>query len=137
MAPNLILSSKRAAFARWFTLPRKALSLSSHNITCFLLLNFFTPNKRDQAECRRCSRTFPGPRWKQGRPRKAPGWRAAAPTSWECFSPAGLTDRKSTRLNSSHLVISYAVFCLKKKKQFSRATDQDPKVFQCPRDLLD
>src|SRR2546426_6901043 len=30
------------------------------------------------------------------------------------FSP---TDRKSTRLNSSHLVISYAVFCLKKKKK--------------------
>src|SRR5256885_12584060 len=27
-----------------------------------------------------------------------------------------LPDRKSTRLNSSHLVISYAVFCLKKKK---------------------
>src|SRR5947207_12331513 len=27
-----------------------------------------------------------------------------------------LTDRKSTRLNSSHTVISYAVFCLKKKK---------------------
>src|SRR5215467_13156174 len=32
--------------------------------------------------------------------------------------PAGTTeDRKSTRLNSSHLVISYAVFCLKKKKK--------------------
>src|SRR3989454_8148642 len=29
---------------------------------------------------------------------------------------AAMTDRKSTRLNSSHLVISYAVFCLKKKK---------------------
>src|SRR3989454_7394497 len=29
---------------------------------------------------------------------------------------ATLIDRKSTRLNSSHLVISYAVFCLKKKK---------------------
>src|SRR5256885_13079202 len=28
----------------------------------------------------------------------------------------GTPDRKSTRLNSSHLVISYAVFCLKKKK---------------------
>src|SRR2546426_9759847 len=28
-----------------------------------------------------------------------------------------LLDRKSTRLNSSHLVISYAVFCLKKKKK--------------------
>src|SRR5256885_4599051 len=31
-------------------------------------------------------------------------------------------DRKSTRLNSSHLVISYAVFCLKKKKQPLNAT---------------
>src|SRR5256885_9428187 len=31
-------------------------------------------------------------------------------------------DRKSTRLNSSHLVISYAVFCLKKKKTLSSAT---------------
>src|SRR5256885_2712655 len=29
-------------------------------------------------------------------------------------------DRKSTRLNSSHLVISYAVFCLKKKKKAMR-----------------
>src|SRR5256885_9865350 len=29
--------------------------------------------------------------------------------------PACASDRKSTRLNSSHLVISYAVFCLKKK----------------------
>src|SRR5256885_2936914 len=37
-----------------------------------------------------------------------PGWATAtAETS---------SDRKSTRLNSSHLVISYAVFCLKKKK---------------------
>src|SRR2546426_2870931 len=31
-----------------------------------------------------------------------------------------LRDRKSTRLNSSHLVISYAVFCLKKKKKIVR-----------------
>src|SRR2546426_12822018 len=30
---------------------------------------------------------------------------------------AAAEDRKSTRLNSSHLVISYAVFCLKKKKK--------------------
>src|SRR2546426_5962414 len=30
--------------------------------------------------------------------------------------PRARRDRKSTRLNSSHLVISYAVFCLKKKK---------------------
>src|SRR5256885_12460849 len=32
---------------------------------------------------------------------------------------AGAADRKSTRLNSSHLVISYAVFCLKKKKNYT------------------
>src|SRR6516162_9303570 len=41
-----------------------------------------------------------------------------------------ITDRKSTRLNSSHLVISYAVFCLKKKnrpsdEQTSRLTSLD------------
>src|SRR5258708_16497324 len=32
----------------------------------------------------------------------------------------GLADRKSTRLNSSHQIISYAVFCLKKKKTTSK-----------------
>src|SRR5258708_16870389 len=35
---------------------------------------------------------------------------------WQC-SRARSRDRKSTRLNSSHQIISYAVFCLKKKKQ--------------------
>src|SRR2546426_7327642 len=34
-------------------------------------------------------------------------------------------DRKSTRLNSSHLVISYAVFCLKKKKYISHKSIVD------------
>src|SRR3712207_8484315 len=34
-------------------------------------------------------------------------------------APGGAQDRKSTRLNSSHANISYAVFCLKKKKQTS------------------
>src|SRR5260221_6956827 len=34
-------------------------------------------------------------------------------------------DRKSTRLNSSHTVISYAVFCLKKKKKKNKMTDTD------------
>src|SRR5256885_2581166 len=41
-------------------------------------------------------------------------WRLVEPG----FEPGSLvSDRKSTRLNSSHLVISYAVFCLKKKKK--------------------
>src|ERR1039457_6369444 len=38
-------------------------------------------------------------------------------------TPEYQTDRKSTRLNSSHLVISYAVFCLKKKNQKERTSD--------------
>src|SRR5260221_10647675 len=33
------------------------------------------------------------------------------------YASGGAIDRKSTRLNSSHTVISYAVFCLKKKKK--------------------
>src|SRR5437588_4050497 len=36
-------------------------------------------------------------------------------------------DRKSTRLNSSHTVISYAVFCLKKKKKKNKQRKQDKK----------
>src|SRR3712207_8498727 len=35
-------------------------------------------------------------------------------------------DRKSTRLNSSHANISYAVFCLKKKKRFLKSTRRQP-----------
>src|SRR5947199_10497587 len=46
-----------------------------------------------------------------------PGDAAATHARKDCWN---LPDRKSTRLNSSHLGISYAVFCLKKKKQ-----DQD------------
>src|SRR5690606_41022340 len=55
----------------------------------------------------------------RGRPLRAapvpgPGRRRAA------VRPAGPPDRKSTRLNSSHVKISYAVFCLKKKTTNSR-----------------
>src|SRR5438552_12810854 len=54
---------------------------------------------------------------------------AADPTARDRFlqearTAAGLShpniDRKSTRLNSSHQIISYAVFCLKKKKQYTQ-----------------
>src|SRR5256885_15452877 len=52
------------------------------------------------------------------------GLRTAVPPAWPADrrllrkgSSDGRADRKSTRLNSSHLVISYAVFCLKKKKK--------------------
>src|SRR5687768_17850785 len=41
-----------------------------------------------------------------------------------CVQPVGWTDRKSTRLNSSHGYISYAVFCLKKKKKRKKENEQ-------------
>src|SRR5258708_24959526 len=44
----------------------------------------------------------------------------------------GQRDRKSTRLNSSHQIISYAVFCLKKKKKKSSTT----KILTYKRDVL-
>src|SRR6266498_4487911 len=44
------------------------------------------------------------------------GWRLA------------LGDRKSTRLNSSHVRISYAVFCLKKKKKKNTKTSDKKKI---------
>src|SRR3989475_2171541 len=49
--------------------------------------------------------------------RRAPDldWPAPSPAG-DLLARRGLVDRKSTRLNSSHSQISYAVFCLKKKK---------------------
>src|SRR5688500_19920275 len=46
------------------------------------------------------------------------GWHARSGSDCEprACEPRHDEDRKSTRLNSSHLVISYAVFCLKKKR---------------------
>src|SRR5262245_62685202 len=59
---------------------------------------------------RRRPSTMPTARWPKRKPPPAP------------TSP----DRKSTRLNSSHLGISYAVFCLKKKnKNHQRTTSTD------------
>src|SRR5438034_8695585 len=50
------------------------------------------------------------------RPRALPGWPRQIRSRCEHRAQTA-TDRKSTRLNSSHTVISYAVFCLKKKKK--------------------
>src|SRR5690625_3240236 len=46
--------------------------------------------------------------------------RAAVVRSIPSVQRSGDRDRKSTRLNSSHVAISYAVFCLKKKKQIMK-----------------
>src|SRR5690242_20755829 len=53
------------------------------------------------------------------RPRE--GRQAGLRRSGTTWRPTG-RDRKSTRLNSSHMSISYAVFCLKKKKQMHTLT---------------
>src|SRR3989454_7155430 len=55
----------------------------------------------------------PRGRARQGIPLPDRRLRRGGAGPWEDLDP----DRKSTRLNSSHLVISYAVFCLKKKKK--------------------
>src|SRR5690606_39673809 len=52
--------------------------------------------------------------WFRGREELA---RAAGGGPDGCRPRSGKPDRKSTRLNSSHVKISYAVFCLKKKKE--------------------
>src|SRR5439155_23948088 len=60
----------------------------------------------------------PDPRAGGSAGRRGGGRRGRRP---ECARPRGrdprFRDRKSTRLNSSHVAISYAVFCLKKKKK--------------------
>src|SRR5262245_63923653 len=56
----------------------------------------------------------PGPLRPGAREDAGPAGRRAAGDRW---TEAEAPDRKSTRLNSSHLGISYAVFCLKKKKK--------------------
>src|SRR5947209_9513228 len=50
------------------------------------------------------------------------GSAAVVPNGNAGRTPNGTTDRKSTRLNSSHANISYAVFCLKKKRRRHRGT---------------
>src|SRR5882724_12780110 len=78
-----------------------------HYFFCFFFFFFFLMIRRPPRStlfpyttlCRSCCRTSGAPRGTRTSP-----------------SPCR-ADRKSTRLNSSHLGISYAVFCLKKKKK--------------------
>src|SRR2546426_1527474 len=83
-----------------------------------------SPRGRRRAPARRPLRRPPPP------PRRLPpesarpssphcrGWCSCGSAAWwRCRCGSRHQDRKSTRLNSSHLVISYAVFCLKKKKR--------------------
>src|SRR5438067_2607874 len=59
--------------------------------------------------------------------RLAAEWRQRLPQAIDFYLSVNLSaaDRKSTRLNSSHVSISYAVFCLKKKKDDLRYSIRD------------
>src|SRR3989440_4549743 len=83
-------------------------------------------------------------------PRSWFGSRRISPHGGRCPPPAGRScarppprrrDRKSTRLNSSHDQISYAVFCLKKKKNIQDANytfrDKADKISKDTYDLAD
>src|SRR5437867_9361835 len=61
-------------------------------------------------------------------PRRSASRTTTSKTSSQ-FSSTGRRDRKSTRLNSSHRTISYAVFCLKKKKKnITQVTEQSHRL---------
>src|SRR5471032_3317055 len=58
-------------------------------------------------------------------PEPANGSRTRPPAGRCRRKSSSTRDRKSTRLNSSHITMSYAVFCLKQKKPETRAREQD------------
>src|SRR5947207_4299894 len=78
----------------------------------------YTTLFRPPPPCTR-SRELRARRARSGRPPGRPRCLAPTPPPRPALSVRRRRrgDRKSTRLNSSHTVISYAVFCLKKKKQ--------------------
>src|SRR2546427_11034392 len=114
-----------------------AVSILHHTRLLFLFLFFFndtatteiyTLSLHDALPISRHSGPFPKPpTWPwPGSPREPGRGRPCGPDSHCAGSgaapcrhggPARCQDRKSTRLNSSHSQISYAVFCLKKKKK--------------------
>src|SRR5438552_12953271 len=78
------------------------------------------------------------PIWK-GCPRPVPVWASPASPARvpPCWWPRSRgEDRKSTRLNSSHQIISYAVFCLKKKNLLERIEQGSALERRLPRQQL-
>src|SRR5690606_41044556 len=76
---------------------------------------FLPPGRHRCGRGRAASGVQPAPSDRSAALPPAPGRASASSRACECQRWVG-SDRKSTRLNSSHVKISYAVFCLKKKK---------------------
>src|SRR3989442_1963792 len=74
----------------------------------------------------RSPQTFAAPRVPRGAPLFLP------PRADPLRGRRRLTDRKSTRLNSSHVRISYAVFCLKKKKKLRQQLRRSQRLGRLP-----
>src|SRR3712207_8967074 len=83
------------------------------------LFPYTTLFRSSESPPRGCRRGFPGTQWLSRAaaiPAEVRAARRGSPRAVRGGGRAGPGDRKSTRLNSSHANISYAVFCLKKKK---------------------
>src|SRR5256885_3507117 len=74
------------------------------------------------------STLFPYTTLFRSRSQQLAGVRAISSVMREVVCKRQALDRKSTRLNSSHLVISYAVFCLKKKKNITISISSGDRV---------
>src|SRR5690606_39642061 len=74
------------------------------------------PKRARYSSTRRARWRLPAARWRHSSAWGSDGSRPASQDSSQSRLQAWYLDRKSTRLNSSHVKISYAVFCLKKKK---------------------
>src|SRR5690606_41816139 len=91
--------------------PSPTYSISLHDALPICTATRFPPGPMQDADRVACRR----------RPHPRPGQGKATAQDDDHLPSAG-GDRKSTRLNSSHVKISYAVFCLKKKNRNNRRT---------------
>src|SRR6266446_8740677 len=101
---------------RWVprSTPKRKRDLAGRHPTRVLWIVGSTDQHLSLKPCTRGRRAIRQPPAVAGSRHRSPSWPTqGGPSCW----PKPPPDRKSTRLNSSHLVISYAVFCLKKKKK--------------------
>src|SRR5690606_40960877 len=116
-----------------------ALLVSRHASSLLLFSFFFTAPATAEIYTLSLHDALPISSALRPRARMTVGVRCAAPQSWTLYVQATVSvpgqyyvaarpiqDRKSTRLNSSHVKISYAVFCLKKKKKTNTTRPRRP-----------
>src|SRR5690606_41407679 len=106
----VIVRANRVALASSFLVPPVRPASASTLFPYTTLFRSDAASRRLAARARRNERDVAPLHRRQNR-RRRPGGRGAARRR----AGGGRRDRKSTRLNSSHVKISYAVFCLKKK----------------------